>query len=50
MKWLIIKVWFKSKSKFNYWDLSDRVRSMMKTRQDNAEPDLIGVVYVENET
>ena len=34
--------------KMSYHDRSDRVSSMMKTRQDNNMTDYTGVVYVEN--
>ena len=39
------------KTKLNYQDLSDCVRSVMKTRQDNNMTDCISVVYtiIENE-
>ena len=37
------------KSKLNYQDLSDRVWSMRKTRQDNDVTDRTGVIYVKND-
>ena len=39
-----------SKLKLKSWDLSDFVRSMMKTRQNNDVTDCIDVVYAETET
>ena len=38
------------KTKLNYQDLSNLMRSMMKTRQDNNVIDYTGVVYIENKT
>ena len=46
--WPIILVWSMSKSKLNYHDLSNKVRSIMITRQDNDMIDCIGVVYAES--
>ena len=37
------------KSKLNYWDLSDQVLSMMKTRQDNDMTNHIDTVYAKND-
>lgn len=39
-----------TKQKMNCQDLSDRVRSMMETGQDNDMIDCTGVVYVKNDT
>ena len=39
-----------SKLKLNYWDLSDRMWSMMKTGHDNDITDHKGVFYAENDT
>ena len=38
------------KSKLNYWDISNRVWYVNKTRQDNDMINPIGVVYTKNET
>ena len=43
-------MWSMSKIKLSPHDLSDQVRSMTKTRQDNDMIDGIGAVYAENET
>ena len=37
------------KSKLNYWELSDRMCSMMNTRQDNNVTYCIGAFYVKND-
>ena len=50
MTWSIIYIWFTPKSKLNYLDLFDRMRSMRKTRQDNNVTGYIGAVYIENDT
>lgn len=34
----------------NYWDLLDRVWSVMKRKQDNDVTDLTGVIYVEKKS
>ena len=36
------------KPKLSYWDLSNQVSSLMKTRQDNDIINHIGAVYAEN--
>ena len=36
--------------KLSYRDRSERVRSVIKTRQDNDVTNRIGLVYVENNT
>ena len=38
------------KTMLNYYDWSELVKSMTKTRQDNDVTDRIVVVYVENDT
>ena len=38
------------KSKYNYYDLFNRVRSVIKTRKYNDMFDCTGAVYDENET
>ena len=38
------------KPKSNYRDLSNRVQSVMKTRQDNNMTNCTSVIYVEDET
>ena len=45
MKWSIIQVWFTSKIKLSYKDLSHRVRSMMKTVTNHTR-----VIYAKNES
>ena len=47
---LIIQVQSTSKMKLSYRDRSNRVRSMIKTKQDNDVIDHIDVVYTKNET
>ena len=37
------------KSKLNFWDLFDRVRSVMKTRQDNDMTNRTGALYTKND-
>ena len=48
MLW-ILQLRFTSKTKLNYHDKSDRVRSVMKIRDNNNVTDRIGTVYAENE-
>ena len=38
------------KSKLNYWDLSNQVQFVMKTRQNNDLTNHAGAFYVENDT
>ena len=45
MTWPIIKVFFMSKMKLNCYDPSNKVQSMIKTKQDNDMIDRMGVVY-----
>ena len=47
MMWSIIQLPFTLKTKLNCHILSDKVRSMMKSRQDNNMTYRIGVVYAE---
>ena len=42
-------MWSTPKPKLNYWDLSDQVRCVTKTRQENDITDCICVVYIEIE-
>lgn len=37
-------------TKLNYWDLLDRVWSVMKSKQDNDVTDLTSVIYVEKKS
>ena len=37
------------KPKLNFWDLFDRVRSVMKTRQDNDMTNRTGAFYTKND-
>lgn len=39
-----------SKTKLNYYDQTDRVRTVTKTRQDNDMIDHIGAVYAKIKT
>ena len=39
-----------AKLKLKFWNLSDYVWSVMKTRQDNDMTNHIGAVYTKNET
>ena len=48
--WLIVQVWFSSKSKLNYLDQSDRMQSIMKIRLGNDMINHTGVVYDQKET
>ena len=48
MLW-ILQLRFTSKTKLNYHDKSDRVRSVTKIRHNNNVTDRIGTVYAENE-
>lgn len=49
MMWPIVQVWSMPKLKLNYWDLFNRVRSMMKAKQDNDMTDGIDAIYDKNE-
>ena len=46
---LIIQMRSTLKKKLSYHDWSDRVQSMMKTKQDNDMTDRIGLVHIETE-
>ena len=48
MLW-ILQLRFTSKTKLNYHDKSDWVRSVTKIRHNNNVTDRIGTVYAENE-
>lgn len=50
MTLLIEQVWSMPKLKLNYWDLSNQVQYVMKTRQDNDIINRTGAVYAKNET
>ena len=43
-------MWSMPKLKLNYWDLSNWVRYVTKTRNENNLTNHIGKVYIENET
>ena len=45
-----LQVWFMLKPKLNFWDLSDRVCFVIKTREDNDVTDCIGVFYTQSDT
>ena len=44
-----LQVQYMVKLKLNYWDLSDRVQFVIKTRQENYMIDCTGMIYAKNE-
>lgn len=46
MTWLIVQVRSTSKSKLHYHDRLDKMRSILKSRQDNDVTDRIGITFV----
>ena len=48
--WLIIQVWFMLKLELNYQDWLDKMRSIMKNKEDNKVTDRTGVIFAQQDT
>ena len=50
MTWSIVEVWPTLKMKLSFYDRSDWVQFMIKTKEDSDVIDCIGLVYAKAET